>query len=103
METSMTNLKTLFAVSLLLALAGCGGMDVGMNSRRVLQSVTVSPATADSQSFPNGQVTFTAMGTFSKPPSPDQVTFVAPYSGEWEISDMNIATIVTNGPQGVVQ
>jgi hypothetical protein len=57
---------------LLLALAvaavsGCGGS-------RQLQSVSLSPAAADAQSFPNGQVSFTATGTFSKPPSPATLT-----------------------------
>jgi hypothetical protein len=42
---------------------GCGGS-------RQLQSVTISLATADARNSPNGQVQFTATGTFSKPPSP---------------------------------
>jgi hypothetical protein len=50
-----------------LGTAGCG-------SSRQLQSVTLSPASADAQNFPNGQVSFTATGTFSKNPSPVQLT-----------------------------
>ncbi|HEV2468446.1 MAG TPA: hypothetical protein VGS78_04580 [Candidatus Sulfotelmatobacter sp.] len=50
-----------------LALLGCG-------SSRQLKSITVSPATADAKSFPNGQVPFTATGTYSKPPSPSPLT-----------------------------
>lgn len=50
-----------------LGTAGCG-------SSRQLQSVTLSPASADAQNFPNGQVSFTATGTFSKKPSPLQLT-----------------------------
>lgn len=44
---------------------GCG------NSRpRLLQSVSVSPASADAQTFAVGQVQFSAVGTYSQPPSP---------------------------------
>lgn len=50
-----------------LATPGCG-------SSRQLQSVTLNPAKADAQNFPNGQVPFTAIGTFNKPPSPVQLT-----------------------------
>ena len=50
-----------------LALSGCYGS-------RQLQSVTLSPASADAQSFPGGQVPFVATGTFSKPPSPSKLT-----------------------------
>jgi hypothetical protein len=49
------------------AVSGCGGS-------RHLQSVSLSPAVADAQSFPNGQAVFTATGTFSKPPSPETLT-----------------------------
>jgi len=58
-------------LSLLLTLSlvalGCG-------SSRNLQSVAISPATANAQNFPNGQVAFTATGTFNKPPSPQKLT-----------------------------
>jgi len=50
-----------------LVMSGCG-------SSRQLQSVTLSPASADAQSFPGGQVPFGATGTFSKPPSPSNLT-----------------------------
>jgi hypothetical protein len=51
----------------LLALSACG-------SGRQLQSVSLSPPTADAQSFPSGQVPFVATGTFSNPPSPVTLT-----------------------------
>lgn len=54
---------------LLLALAA-----VSCGSSRHLQSVTLQPATADAQKFPNGLVQFTASGTFNKPPSPQPLT-----------------------------
>jgi hypothetical protein len=58
------------AVALLtiaLASTGCG-------SSRTLQSVTLTPASADAKNYPNGQVRLVATGTFSKPPSPSPLT-----------------------------
>jgi hypothetical protein len=78
-----------------IASIGCSSMNSSPN--RVLQSMTVSPATADAQTSPQGQVQFTATGTFSKPPSPGAVTFVAPYSGSWSSSNPNIATVSQSG------
>jgi hypothetical protein len=67
----MTRFATLSAGPLLLfaafLMSGCG-------SSRQLQSVTLSPASADAQSFAGGQVPFAASGTFSKPPSPVPLT-----------------------------
>jgi len=82
----------LFASALALDTMGCGVS----SSIRVLQSITVSPATADAKDFPNGQVQFTATGTFSKPPSPSPITFADPYSGQWFV-DPAIATLVETG------
>jgi hypothetical protein len=48
-------------------IVGCGGS-------RKLQSVALTPASADAEDFLNGQVSFVATGTFSKPPSPAQLT-----------------------------
>lgn len=77
-------------VVVLAAALGCGTSD----SNRVLQSITVTPRSA----VANGQqVQFTATGTFSKPPSPAPVPFVAPYSGSWQSSDLAIASIDQNG------
>jgi hypothetical protein len=60
-----------FAGPLLLLVAvvtsGCGG-------GRHLQSVTLTPPAADAQNFPNGQVPFVATGTYSKAPSPVNLT-----------------------------
>jgi hypothetical protein len=97
-EVSMKNgkkFRNLFFVTILvLQAAGCG---TSSNSNRVLQSMKVAPATADAQNYQSGQVQFTATGTFSKSPSPALVTFVAPYSGSWSISDPTIATLVGTG------
>jgi hypothetical protein len=61
-------------------------------SPRLLQSISVTPAIADAQSFPNGQVQFTAVGNYSQPPSPSPIT----QSG-WSLSDPNIAAISRGG------
>jgi len=81
------------AVVCAIQTAGCGTA----NPSRVLQSITVTPAIADAQNFPNGQVQFTATGIFSQPPSPAPVTFVAPYPGSWLISDPNVAGVSQSG------
>jgi hypothetical protein len=88
-------LPTFFVVMLIFQTLGCGMS--GSNSNRVLQSIAVTPATADAQSSANGQVQFTATGTFSKAPSPSLVTFVAPYSGGWQVSDSTVATLLATG------
>lgn len=85
---------------LLLTLAACGGMN---SQNRVLMSMTLSPATADAQSFANGQVQFTATGVFSEPASPATMTFMEPFSGSWMVSNSNIATIDQNGMAQCVQ
>jgi hypothetical protein len=92
-------LATFLLGNVLLALqtTGCGAPNP--NNDRVLLSITVAPATAKAQNFTNGQVQFSATGTFSRPPSPAPVSvpFVAPYSGTWFISDPTIATISQSG------
>jgi hypothetical protein len=47
--------------------SGCGGSM--MNNGRMLQSLTVTPASADAQTFPGGRVQFTVTGTFSMTPA----------------------------------
>jgi len=49
----------------LVALSLISAMSLSCGSNSGLKSVTVTPAAADAQNFPNGQVQFTAMGTFS--------------------------------------
>ena len=58
---------TFLAILAALMASGCG-------SSRQLESVTIHPAAADAKNFPNGQVQFTATGTFSQPPSPAPLT-----------------------------
>ena len=91
-------LALLSAAVLGLMFNGCGMNS--MTSGRMLFSMMVSPAMADATRSPGGKVQFKATGTFSQPPSPDVVTFVAPYSGSWSVSNPDIATI---SPSGLAQ
>jgi hypothetical protein len=91
-------LALLSAAVLGLVLNGCGMNSMTQN--RILQSMNVSPAIANAATSPGGKVQFKAIGTFSQPPSPDVVTFVAPYSGSWSVSNLDIATI---SPSGLAQ
>jgi hypothetical protein len=95
LESLSVCLALISVTALGLALNGCGMNS--MSSNRVLQSMTVSPAIANAASSRDGKVQFKAAGTFSKPPSPDVVTFVAPYSGSWEVSNPAVATISQSG------
>lgn len=67
----MAKLTVFFCASLSLILfaagaTGCGGSV--MNNGRMLQTITVTPASADAKNFPNGKVQFTATGTFNMAP-----------------------------------
>ncbi|HEV2469698.1 MAG TPA: hypothetical protein VGS78_10920 [Candidatus Sulfotelmatobacter sp.] len=79
-------MATVLLAGIELLAVGCG------SSNRVIQSVTVTPATADAQNFPNGQVQFTASGNYSRPPSP-----VALSQANWWLSDGSMATLTGNG------
>lgn len=86
----------LIVVLIMMGLAvGCGAYS--SNPNRVLMSMTISPATADARMFPNGQVQFTATGTFSQPPSPAPVPFGGIYGGGWSSSNTNVAMINQQG------
>jgi hypothetical protein len=64
-ELAMSRFES-WLLFLLLALTTLGV--VGCGSSRQLQSVTISPASADAQNFSAGQVSFTATGTFQQKP-----------------------------------
>jgi hypothetical protein len=49
-------------------------------SKRVLESVTITPAIANAKDYPNGQVLLTASGTFSRTPSR-----VDPLTVQWQL------------------
>jgi len=50
--------SSLFLASIAITLLSCG------NSNK-LQSISISPASADAKDYPNGQVQFTAVGTYA--------------------------------------
>jgi hypothetical protein len=76
--------------------AACGSP----SSSRFLQSVTVSPASADAQNYPNGQVTFTATGYYSMQPSP-----VNPLTTQWGVcfQDAETTAVTINPKTGTAQ
>jgi hypothetical protein len=90
-----TPLSICWLAAFAITTVGCSSMN--SMSNRVLQSMVITPAAADAQTSPSGQVQFSAMGTFSQAPSPAPVPFVAPYSGSWGTSDLNVATIDQTG------
>jgi hypothetical protein len=69
-------LPMFFLLVLAIIAVACGSQP----SARVLKSVTVTPASADAQDYPNGQVTFTATGYYNNQPSP-----VTPLSTSWGV------------------
>jgi hypothetical protein len=78
---------TLLLAGIELVTGGCGP-----GSPRLLQSISVTPASAEAHTFPNGQVQFTALGTYDKPPSPSPIT-----QAGWSLSDPTIATVSPGG------
>jgi hypothetical protein len=77
----------------------CGSPNA--NFGRILLSISVTPATADAQKFQNGQVVFTATGTFNQSPFSVPVPSTPPYSGKFFVdttaTNQVIATIVSSG------
>lgn len=88
----MGRVKAPLGVAALLAAISLSATGCGSASPRLLQSISVTPASADAQSFPDGQVQFVAMGTYSQPPSPSPIT-----ASQWLLSEPNIATISESG------
>jgi hypothetical protein len=88
----------LFSFLLLAAAAimlACGS---SQHSQQTLQSVTLSPASADAQNYPNGQVQFTATGTFATMPSP-----VTPLPVTWNTCNVNGQPQISVSTTGVAQ
>ena len=83
-------------IALACILSSCSSSNPNMG--RVLTSIAVQPTAADAQHFTNGQVVFTATGTFSLPPFSAPLTFTAPYAGSFTVdnpSGNTIANIVS--------
>jgi hypothetical protein len=75
------------------------------NASRVLISIAVTPSTANAATYPNGQVTFTATGTFNLPPITAPLSFAAPYTGSFVVDNpggQTIATIVSTGTGTII-
>jgi hypothetical protein len=62
----------------------CSTTATGTNPSGILQSVTLCPAAADAQNFPDGEVQFIATGYYSTLPSP-----VTPLTATWGACDQN--------------
>ena len=95
----MTAYRWLPFSCLLLAAAitlACGG------SSPKLQTVTIAPSTADAKHFPNGQVPFTATGTFNGSQSPTPLTsnqIVWCYGGATSVSNSTTGICAGNVAQ----
>jgi hypothetical protein len=61
-----------FVIGTLVLLSAFAALSCG--SSHQLQNVTISPSAADAQQFPNGQVQFTAKGTFNGSSTPVTLT-----------------------------
>ena len=81
----MCNLGLLLVFSLLI-FAAAMTLACGSHSSHTLESVTVTPATADAQQS-GGQVQFTATGVFNTMPSP-----VTPLGATWEVCSQGLPT-----------
>ncbi|HEY6770357.1 MAG TPA: hypothetical protein VI386_36905 [Candidatus Sulfotelmatobacter sp.] len=68
MDRSIFWFAPCFLLPIVLVFMGCGG------GSHQLQGVQITPAIADARNSPNGQVNFTATGTFNRPPSPVTLT-----------------------------
>jgi hypothetical protein len=73
-------MSTLRLVICLFGLAGAGAaiLSCGSSAQHQLQSITLSPATADAQQYPDGQVQFVVTGYYNTAP-----LTVAPLPATW--------------------
>jgi len=98
MPLRLSSLSALLLMFLSAGLTCCGSSNQTIG--RVLTSIAVTPQSADAQSSPNGQVVFTATGTFSLPPYTGPLTFVAPYAGQFVVNNPTGTTIATEVSSG---
>jgi len=88
---------TLSFLALIVA-ASVAALSCGASSQSQLQSITVNPAVADAQDYPNGEVPFTATGFYVNPPHS------APISTNWVACQQNVPTSeVSISTAGVAQ
>lgn len=89
----------LFTWMFTLGVAACVLLACGSPARQV-QSITLSPATADAQNYPNGQVPFLATGYYNSAP-----TTVSPLQANWGAASGSLPAngAVTIDANGVAQ
>jgi hypothetical protein len=75
-------------------------MTVACGSGHTIQSITVSPASADAQNYPNGKVPFVATGHYNSAPAT-----VTPLQANWGAASSSVPAdgAVTIGSNGVAQ
>lgn len=85
---------------LVLASAAAITLACGSSSPHTLQSLSITPASANAQDYASGQVPFTAAGNYTTQPSP-----VAPMSATWGActTDGSGTDAVTVSSSGVAQ
>jgi hypothetical protein len=89
MSRYVSSFSIVSLVSAAWMLLACGGSDP-----RPLQSITVSPASADAQDYPDGKVPFVASGHYNSPP-----TTVTPLQAHWGAeSEQFVNGVLTLGP-----
>jgi hypothetical protein len=90
---SLPSFIFLLVMALAMALA-CGSPDPPRNTTGILASISINPATADAQNYPDGQVQFIATGYYTTPPSP-----VTPLVAGWGVCYDNAPTSVVSVTQ----
>jgi hypothetical protein len=92
-----------FFLVLLLVLAAaimlaCGSPTaIGTNQSHGLESITLSPATADASGYPGGLVQFVATGHYTTPPSP--VTPIVPqvWGACYQNAPVSVVSVTSKG------
>jgi len=67
-----------------LGLAALLTLACGMNGQHLIQSISVSPSSADAKNYPNGQVPFIATGDYKTPP-----LTVTPLLANWGTANLD--------------
>lgn len=99
MDWRLTYSITVLVLAASFTLACGGSSNTATQAVRSIQSITISPATADAQNYPSGQVQFTATGYYNTQPSP-----VTPLSATWGVCEQNTpTTAVTVSNNGLAQ
>jgi hypothetical protein len=100
MSRQFSLIASISLMALAIFLLSCASSNPNLG--RVLVSIAVTPAVADAQNSPDGQVTFTATGTFNLPPSPAPLSPAAPYNASFVVANpvsppAIIANVVSTG------